>query len=129
MGERGDHPHPLALRAIDHHRRGERIEQISPAARDLPTQPGGFGGIASQQSLERLLREGRPEFSSVPWTPHRPPRPEKSEGGSFVIASDFEPKGDQPQAIKDLVEGVNRTDRTQVCSASPARARLSRWRT
>src|SRR6187200_396042 len=82
---------------------------------DLPTQPGGFGGIASQQSLERLLREGRPEFSSVPWTPHRPPRPEKSEGGrTFVIASDFEPEGDQPQAIKDLVEGVKRSDRTQV---------------
>ncbi|MGB8638201.1 MAG: DEAD/DEAH box helicase family protein, partial [Pseudolabrys sp.] len=82
---------------------------------DLPTQPGGFAGIASQQSLERLLREGRPEFSAVPWTPHRPPRPEKSEGGrKFVIASDFEPKGDQPQAIKDLVEGVKRSDRTQV---------------
>ncbi|MGA9081495.1 MAG: excinuclease ABC subunit UvrB [Pseudolabrys sp.] len=82
---------------------------------DLPTQPGGFGGIASQQSLERLLREGRPEFSAVPWTPHRPPRPEKSEGGKrFVIASDFEPKGDQPQAIRELVEGVTRSDRTQV---------------
>ena len=82
---------------------------------DLPTQPGGFGGIASQQSLERLLREGRPEFSSVPWTPHRPPRPEKSEGGiRFKIASEFEPKGDQPQAIKELVEGVKRSDRTQV---------------
>jgi excinuclease ABC subunit B len=82
---------------------------------DLPTQPGGFAGIASQQSLERLLREGRPEFAAQPWTPHRPPRPEKSEGGKrFVIASDFEPKGDQPQAIKDLVEGVQRQDRTQV---------------
>ncbi|HEX3338215.1 MAG TPA: excinuclease ABC subunit UvrB [Pseudolabrys sp.] len=82
---------------------------------DLPTQPGGFGGIASQESLERLLREGRPEFGAQPWTPHRPPRPEKSEGGKrFVIASDFEPKGDQPQAIKDLVEGVLRSDRTQV---------------
>jgi excinuclease ABC subunit B len=82
---------------------------------DLPTQLGGFAGIASQQSLERLLRDGRPEFSTVPWTPHRPPRPEKSEGGKrFVIASDFEPKGDQPLAIKDLVEGVQRQDRTQV---------------
>jgi excinuclease ABC subunit B len=61
------------------------------------------------------LRDGRPEFSTVPWTPHRPPRPEKSEGGKrFVIASDFEPKGDQPLAIKDLVEGVQRQDRTQV---------------
>src|SRR5215475_8961037 len=82
---------------------------------DLPTQPGGFAGIASQQSLERLLREGRPEFSTVPWTPHRPPRPEKSEGGKrLVIASDFEAKGDQPQAIEELVEGVKRNDRTQV---------------
>ena len=82
--------------------------------------PGGFAGFASQQSLEKLLREGRPEFSgaaggSKVWTPHRPPRPEKSEGGQkFVIKSDFEPKGDQPQAIKDLVEGVQRHDRTQV---------------
>src|SRR5262245_40843851 len=82
---------------------------------DLPTQPGGFAGMASQQSLDRLLREGRPEFSAVPWTPHRPPRPEKSEGGrKFVIASEFEAKGDQPQAIKELVEGVRRSDRTQV---------------
>ena len=32
--------------------------------------------------------------------PHRPPRPEKSEGGRpLVIQSDFEPKGDQPTAI------------------------------
>ena len=82
---------------------------------DLPTQPGGFGGIASQQSLERLLREGRPEFTATPWTPHRPPRPEKSEGGiRLKIASDFDPKGDQPQAIDELVEGVKRNDRTQV---------------
>jgi excinuclease ABC subunit B len=82
---------------------------------DLPTQPGGFAGMASQQSLDRLLREGRPEFTATPWTPHRPPRPEKSEGGrKFVIASDFDAKGDQPQAIKELVEGVERSDRTQV---------------
>ena len=32
----------------------------------------------------------------------------------FKIASDFEPQGDQPQAIKELVEGVQRHDRTQV---------------
>jgi excinuclease ABC subunit B len=74
-----------------------------------------FGSAASQQSLERLLREGRPEFREHPWTPHRPPRPDKSEGGvRFSITSDFDPKGDQPQAIKDLVEGVRRNDRSQV---------------
>jgi excinuclease ABC subunit B len=87
---------------------------------DLPTQPGGFAGMASQQSLEKLLREGRKEFAEVAgdsqvWTPHRPPRPEKSEGGKrLVIKSEFEPKGDQPEAIRELVEGVKRNDRTQV---------------
>ena len=72
-------------------------------------------GLASQQSLDRLLREGRPEFHGQLWTPHRPPRPEKSEGGlRLVIKSDLDPKGDQPQAIKDLVEGARRNDRNQV---------------
>jgi excinuclease ABC subunit B len=76
---------------------------------------GTVAGLASQQSLDRLLREGRAEFRETLWTPHRPPRPDKSEGGKrFVIKSDFDPKGDQPQAIADLVEGVGRNDRTQV---------------
>ncbi len=49
------------------------------------------------------------------WTPHRPPRPEKSEGGvRFELKSEYEPKGDQPTAIKELVEGIDRNDRTQV---------------
>ncbi len=79
-------------------------------------QPVTLGVTASMESLERLLREGRAEFNTPQvWTPHRPPRPEKSEGGKpLVIKSDFEPKGDQPTAIKDLVEGVKRHDRTQV---------------
>ncbi|MGC2078141.1 MAG: excinuclease ABC subunit UvrB [Xanthobacteraceae bacterium] len=84
-----------------------------------PTSPQGageaFGSVASQQSLERLLREGRVEFREQLWTPHRPPRPDKSEGGfPLTIKSDFDPKGDQPQAIDELVEGVGRHDRTQV---------------
>ena len=82
---------------------------------DLPTQPGGFAGLVSQRSLEKLLREGRKEFTDTPWAPHRPPRPEKSEGGkTLIIRSDFEVKGDQPQAIAELVEGVKRKERTQV---------------
>ena len=32
----------------------------------------------------------------------------------LVIKSDLDPKGDQPQAIKDLVEGARRNDRNQV---------------
>src|SRR5215510_9657361 len=85
-----------------------------PARRaELPTS--AVATLASQASLERLLREGRPEFGERPWVPHRPPRPEKTEGGfRLVIKSDFVPKGDQPQAIAELVEGVGRNDRTQV---------------
>ena len=76
---------------------------------------GGIAGIASQHALERLLREGRPEFTERPWTPHRPPRPEKSEGGvSLVLKSEFDPKGDQPQAIAGLVDGIRQSERTQV---------------
>ena len=32
----------------------------------------------------------------------------------FEIKSEYEPKGDQPTAIKELVEGIERNDRTQV---------------
>src|SRR5476649_577472 len=85
---------------------------------DLP-QPGhglsSMGVAATAQALENLLREGRKEFAQTPWLPHRPPRPEKSEGGQrFKLVSEFEPKGDQPEAIRELVEGVKRNDRTQV---------------
>jgi excinuclease ABC subunit B len=91
--------------------------ESAPAARDprRATLRGITGATATVHALETLLREGRPEFSERPWTPHRPPRPEKSEGGMrLVIKSDFAPKGDQPQAIADIVEGVSRQDRTQV---------------
>src|SRR6201982_957658 len=79
-----------------------------------------FGVKATAEALENLIREGRPEFRKEDgtlkvWTPHRPPRPEKSEGGvRFEIKSEYEPKGDQPTAIAELVEGINRDDRTQV---------------
>ena len=47
------------------------------------------------------------EHNAALWTPHRPQRPEKSEGGRPLrISSPFEPRGDQPQAIRELVEGV-----------------------
>ena len=79
-----------------------------------------LGVKATADALENLIRDGRPEFKGDDgqvkiWTPHRPPRPEKSEGGvRFEIKSEYEPKGDQPTAIKELVEGIDRNDRTQV---------------
>ena len=41
--------------------------------------------------------------------------PAKLEGGiRFSLKSDFEPEGDQPQAIAELVEGIRRGERDQV---------------
>ncbi len=49
------------------------------------------------------------------FTPHRPERPEKSEGGiHFDLVSEYGPKGDQPTAIDELVGGVNEHERDQV---------------
>ncbi|SIT56686.1 UvrABC system protein B [Mesorhizobium prunaredense] len=75
------------------------------------------GGVtATVAALSALIESGNPlHKDGVLWTPHRPARPEKSEGGIAIkMVSDFEPAGDQPTAIKDLVEGVNDSDRTQV---------------
>ena len=49
------------------------------------------------------------------WVPHRPARPEKVEGGKrFRLVSEFSPKGDQPQAIKELCQGLSERERDQV---------------
>jgi excinuclease ABC subunit B len=86
-----------------------------PRAIPMPGEGDASAVAATAEALEALLREGRPEFRDEPWVPHRPPRPEKSEGGQrLVFKSDFAPKGDQPQAIVELVEGLKRRDRTQV---------------
>ena len=74
------------------------------------------GVTATVDALTRLITEGNPLFKNgEQWLPHRPVRPEKSEGGiRFEMVTDFTPSGDQPTAIKDLVEGLQNDDRTQV---------------
>ncbi len=95
-------------------------EDAAAMARPPRNKMEALGVAATADALDALIREGRPEFKGEDggvkiWTPHRPPRPEKSEGGQpFVIKSEYEPKGDQPVAIKELVEGISRNDRTQV---------------
>ena len=52
------------------------------------------------------------------FVPHRPQRPEKSEGGRrFELVSDYEPAGDQPTAIEELVAGL----RGEGASTTPER--------
>jgi excinuclease ABC subunit B len=59
------------------------------------------------------LAEARAEFAHLTgaeitaFVPHRPARPEKTEGGRrFKLVSEYQPAGDQPQAIEELCEGL-----------------------
>ena len=72
------------------------------------------GVTATVAALSKLIEGGDPNLKQA-WVPHRPARPEKSEGGiRLQMVTDFKPSGDQPTAIADLVEGIERADRTQV---------------
>jgi excinuclease ABC subunit B len=74
-----------------------------------------LGARASADSLANLIRDGRPEINNTAWVPHRPERPQKSEGGrKFNLVSPYQPAGDQPGAIADLVKGITDNERTQV---------------
>ena len=74
------------------------------------------GVSATVQALSDLLESGNPLFKHGKlWTPHRPERPVKSEGGiQFKLVSDYTPSGDQPTAIRELVAGVQAQERDQV---------------
>jgi flavodoxin len=76
----------------------------------------GTAVTATVEALSALIESGNPLFKDGKmWTPHRPARPPKSEGGIEIrMVSDYEPAGDQPTAIKDLVEGLENGDRSQV---------------
>jgi excinuclease ABC subunit B len=55
-----------------------------------------------------------PESGAV-FTPHRPDRPDKAEGGRrFQLVSDYEPAGDQPQAIAEMVAAARDGEKSQV---------------
>ncbi len=71
---------------------------------------------ATVEALSALIESGNPLFKDGKmWTPHRPERPQKSEGGIPIeMVSEYEPAGDQPTAIGDLVEGINSGERSQV---------------
>ena len=65
---------------------------------------------------ELVIRRGLEEpDTSGEFVPHKPARPEKSMGGRpFKIVSDYEPAGDQPTAIEELVSASRDGDQTQV---------------
>jgi len=80
----------------------------SPAA-------GPDAGFAEAPASAFVPAGEAPGVDLTAFVPHRPERPEKSEGGRRLeIVSEFQPAGDQPQAIGELVEGVRTGERDQV---------------
>ena len=65
---------------------------------------------------ELVIRRGLEEpQTDGTFVPHKPQRPEKAEGGrAFKLVSEYTPSGDQPTAIKELVEGIMAQDQDQV---------------
>jgi excinuclease ABC subunit B len=65
---------------------------------------------------ELIIRRGLEEPDTVgTFTPHRPERPSKLEGGRpFKIVSDYAPAGDQPTAIRELVDTALTGEKNQV---------------
>ncbi len=95
----------------------EEMERYGLSEPKTDDKPKGFGGAqATIESLDELLRLGDPNVrDKAAWTPHRPERPPKSEGGvKFELVSEYEPQGDQPQAIDELVKGIDAQERDQV---------------
>jgi excinuclease ABC subunit B len=103
------------------------LRNVGPPSRNIGDMTASLNALLarpaerSERAREVLAQQpmiaGHPLVSgSMPmFMPHRPPRPEKSEGGiAFKLVSEYEPKGDQPTAIAELVEGVNRLERDQV---------------
>ncbi len=65
---------------------------------------------------ELVIRRGLTEpDTSGQFVPHKPRRPEKSLGGRpFKLVSEYEPAGDQPAAIAELVAAAREGEQTQV---------------
>lgn len=68
------------------------------------------------QMVELVIRRGLEEpDTSGNFIPHKPARPEKSDGGrAFKLVSEYQPSGDQPRAIGELVEAALEGEKTQV---------------
>ena len=65
---------------------------------------------------ELVIRRGLEEPDTTgEFKPHKPARPEKSQGGKpFKLVSEYEPAGDQPTAIAELTSAAGDGEQTQV---------------
>ena len=103
------------------------LRQVGPPSRSLSDMTASLNALLARpherSERARAVLAQQPMLATHPlvsggmpmFMPHRPPRPEKSEGGIFFdLLADYEPRGDQPQAIAELVDGLNQVERNQV---------------
>ena len=108
-------------------------EDAAAMARPPRNKMEALGVAATADALENLIREGRPEFKGEDgqvkiWTPHRPPRPEKSEGGEpFVINPNMSRRATSPPRSPTWSRASSATTAPRCCSASPEAARPTPW--
>ena len=83
-----------------------------PTTDPAAVTPGGFSeAVATYHEAH----------APAAWTPHRPERPVVSKALSrpLRVKSDYEPAGDQPTAIAELVEAANQGEFDQVLLGAP----------
>ncbi len=115
------------------HPRAAAIRNTACRKADLPTGPGGLssmGVAATAESLERLLREGRPEFarpaSRGRRTGRRGRRNPKAASASSSSPSSS-PRATSRRRSANWSRASSATTARRCCSASPAPARPSPW--
>ena len=87
------------------------VAGLDVSAEDALKMESTSGVTATVQALSDLIEHGRDELKGDIWVPHRPDRPDKDpDQKPFRVVSEFEPKGDQPTAIKELVGGLKGVD-------------------
>ncbi|MDB5624042.1 MAG: excinuclease subunit UvrB, partial [Devosia sp.] len=75
------------------------------------------GVTATVKALEQIILHGRKEVEgSSPWMPHKAQNrlSKRMAGKPFRMVTDYEPAGDQPTAIAELVEGIENGETDQV---------------
>ncbi len=91
------------------------VAGLDVALEDADKLTSGSGVTATVEALRSSSRAAI-RCSRTASSGRAPPaRPEKSEGGIAIrMQSDYEPAGDQPTAIADLVDGLTSGERNQV---------------
>ena len=105
----------------------ENAAKFRPAADAVPIEPAGTAYDPGPPDLDQIKANmATDKIGNLPlhgatgaeiagFVPHRPVRPEKSEGGiRFKLVSEYEPAGDQPTAIRELVQQAQANERDQV---------------